>query len=356
MLFISYKVHPDKSVGAKRVSYWCQHLKRISPNYDVSVISSYQQESLSGVDNYYYLPEAAAPKGLIKDLGVTWKRGIKTLVEDNKLSFDIVLITGSPFMHFSLVSYFKKKGAKVVLDYRDPFAINPRFNNSAIKKAIKSFYEKRFNKLADKILTVNNFCLSLLCGFKDYPEKFSVIQNGYEEVVKDEDFELKKSGINLLYAGTFFPDRNPKNLFAAIKDNSDFSFHHVGRQSDFTSGTAVNQYGFLSYSETITAIGQADVGMIFSSGLAFESTTKIYDYIYQKKVIWVISNQAITEGALWEDLKHYPAVVWTVNTEGKIAQDLKKVQALVGTSVEFNAEQFSREHGLWQLLEIFKKL
>ncbi len=114
----------------------------------------------------------------------------------------------------------------------------------------------------------------------------------------------------------------------------------------------INKYGLKSYSEMLRGIEEADIGVILSTGLPFESTTKIYDYIYMKKPIWVISNNKITNGGVWDELKDYPAVVWTLNTEEAILKDLPSVTNLVSKNIDIDVSSYSREAGLKQLIKI----
>ena len=356
ILIISYLFDPDKTVGSKRATFWAKNINKIAPYINCDVISITENTHVDGVENYYCIPNLKKAKGLIKDEGVTWKKEIRKWMKTNETGYDVVIMSGSPFMYFSLVKDFQKKGAKVILDYRDPFANNPRFNNTFFKVFIKSQFENRFNKVADKIITVNQFCLPLLKGYKKGNNKYSVIKNGYERVAKSTDVFLNRTTINFIYTGTFFPDRDPKPLLKIIKENKEITFHHIGRETTLNEPYKMACYGMLPYSKMLKGINDSDIGIILSSGLSFESTTKIYDYIYMKKPIWVISNKEIKNGGIWDELKDYPAVVWSLNNDEAIQKDLPTVLKLVNKDINIDTSQYSREAGLIQLVQLIKEL
>ncbi|MEJ6737064.1 MAG: hypothetical protein QNK84_08510 [Flavobacteriales bacterium] len=354
ILIISYLFDPDNSVGAKRATYWAKNISRLDNSISCDVISTIKNSNVSGVRDYWCIPNPNKPKGLIKDEGVTWKKEIRKWLEINKAEYDVVIFSGSPFMYFSLVKNFQKRGAKVILDYRDPFANNPRFGSSVLKIKIKAYYEKKFNTLADKVISVNTFCLSLLSKFNE--DKFKVIKNGYDDVSVSKQSFLTKGKVNFVYAGTIYDHINPKILLSGIEKNNEIVFHHIGKESRVIKKCGIKAYGLKPYPEMLKGIDDADVGIIFSTGLSFESTTKIYDYIFMKKPIWVISNEEIKNGGIWDELKDYPAVVWSVNSEEAIQKDLPEVLNLINKNIDVDTSRYSREAGLKQLIQIIKDL
>ena len=136
ILFIAYTFPPDKKVGALRIAYWNDELSSKYP-CETEVITAEQNAQGSGI-HYVPMEGSSSLSALIKDEGLIWKKNVQSYLEQSNLQPDFVVITGGPFMQFRLTKWLKKRfNCKVILDYRDPFADNPGYANSGIKKAIK---------------------------------------------------------------------------------------------------------------------------------------------------------------------------------------------------------------------------
>lgn len=373
ILFIAYYFEPFDGVGAKRISYWAKYLKQISNNINVcDVLTATEQEhEFKNIDNVYYVKDNKKSKfkAFFKvDVGITWIEDLKLFISNNikKDYYDYVIITGNPFMHFFITKKLHKLGSKVILDFRDPFATNPRGAKKdtifkKIKHNILKKIEYNFVRNAYKVITVNEYCAELIEGYSKYKNKFIIIDNGYEEeyfeklVKKDrlESFELI-STLNFSYAGKLYADRNPSNFLKVIKSDSSLRFFHIGDKSEYMSKSFSDSVslGKKTYSETINILNSIDICLIFTSGFKFESTTKVFDYMALNKIIFIISEQEIRTGQLHNITKEYPHIFWSKNNEENIISEIKKIKEYK-ISTKFNSYNFSREYGLKKLLTIF---
>jgi glycosyltransferase involved in cell wall biosynthesis len=358
VLFITYYFEPEPIVGAKRVSYWAKHFKKYSPQSEVYLITSTESADDSYLDEYFCVKSTAKPilSHFIKDEGLKWEADIKNRLAKEKISPTHVVISGSPFMQFGLVPFLKEKySAKVILDYRDPFATNPRFENSIVKVLIKRFFEKSYNKSADIILSVNKYCLELLYGYKSFPAKFSVIPNGYDDssLPKLDSKKEKKDSFNFIYAGTFYEDRSPEIFLSTIEKLENIKLVHLGKPSPYLENSkSVIYEGMKPYPKMLELISNQDAGLIITSGEPFESTTKIYDYIAMKIPIFVITSGELYTGAIADDLKGYPSV-WAKNNEQDILDGIQKLQSLKVDQIDI--EKFSRSAGLKKLISLLEE-
>ncbi|MEQ8625117.1 MAG: hypothetical protein RJQ00_10705 [Vicingaceae bacterium] len=360
VLFISYVFEPDPSVGAKRMSYWAQNFKSHLPNSRVYLITTTKNPSSKGIDKVISTTpnNSSLLSYVIKDKGVGWKPSIISALKKNKITdLSHVIISGGPFMQFSIIDFLKKEySAKVVLDYRDPFAINPRFQNNVLKVSIKRFFERRFNKAADLIISVNDYCLELLTGFEKNKKKFKVIPNGFNEqllpnVINQENTNEK---LTIIYAGTFYEDRSPVYFLKALQRESGVELAHIGKPSEYLAESRnVKEFGMRPYDEMLELINKSDVGLIITSGEPFESTTKIYDYIALKKPILVITSGELYSGAIGQDLENYP-VVWCKNNEESIKNAFIELRKLQNITVD--SHKYSRKKGLESLIQQLKNL
>ena len=161
ILLIAYFFKPDKKVGALRASYWYENLSSLM-DCNVSVVTANAESKGEAV---HVVPLSSMPPKLAlnKDVGKQWSNDLKLFFEASNIKNpDVVIITGSPFTHFGIGEYLKNKfHSKIILDYRDPFAVNPGFKNTPFKIWVKKLAERRYNRIADGLVTVNKY-LSLI--------------------------------------------------------------------------------------------------------------------------------------------------------------------------------------------------
>lgn len=376
VLFIAYHFEPFSGVGAKRVSYWAKNIHSYyTDNTDFAATVITATEQINCYKEYkldvHYVQDVGGSilSSIFKtDKGASWFKNLffflKKHLREN--TYDVAIITGGPFLHFLVQKLLKSQGIRVILDFRDPFATNPRARKANFflkcKRSVLKFLERYFVSNAHKIITVNKYCMELLACSKKYPEKFLIIDNGYDEKQFPE-FEKKSlengTGIKFVYAGTLFEDRNPRMFLQQISNFSNFAFYHIGAKSKFSSlfnNINVIELGLKPYSETLREIQRCDVCMIFTSGFSFESTTKIFDYIALEKMIWIITEGEIKRGAMHEITKDYPNVIWSRNNYDDIGTTLNKLTQELRL-LEFPDKYFySRGYGLKKLVEELNRI
>ncbi|PKM19386.1 MAG: hypothetical protein CVV11_07050 [Gammaproteobacteria bacterium HGW-Gammaproteobacteria-15] len=367
VLFISYYFLPDKTVAAQRVSYWANNIKEyIDVEVDVITASDQNGAAALNIDNIVQVVNSKA--GLLgrlfkSDLGATWFYDLKSYFEKNKKKYDVVIVTGNPFLHFFITRFLKKRmNCRIFLDFRDPFAKNERNSTKALSVKIKQkllvLFEYFFCEYADKIIVMNEGCKKLLCSRKK--DIIEIIDNGYDDKVLDN--ANKKVAVSdnskktIVYLGSFAVDRNIASLLAANKALG-FSFNllHIGKTIEgLDSQEGITCKGLLPYSDAVGYAKGADIGLILTSGKAFESTTKVFDYIGLELPILIITNGEVQTGNIHEVTKDYPMVWWAKNNEQSIINVLNKIIACKfnHTSVNFCKTKYSRSHGLSSLVRL----
>ena len=351
VLIISYFFQPDKVVGALRTSYWYKKFLQ-EPNFEIEVITA-NKESKS--NDIFVVEQSHQFKWyhFVKDLGLLWLKDLKVFFLSNAKvkKPDVVIISGSPFLHFSIGRILKKKyNCKVVLDYRDPFSDNPGFKTSRFKKWIKLLFEFNFNRSADGFITVNNYCAHLIQGF--FTKKNIIIQNGYDESIQPILKPVNTVDLSFCYTGKFYFDPNPMvDAFNTLG----VSLVYVG-PSLIKSSNSFDNRGFVSYNEAVNIIANSDVGIIQTYGEDFQSTTKIFDYIRCKKIILIVSDLYLEQGSIHEELKEYPNVFWVKNDSKSILEGVKKIQAstYISPSKEFEVK-YSRKYQFDKLVKFIQE-
>lgn len=371
ILFIAYYFEPYEGVGAKRISYWAKNLKRVDNSIaKCDVITAIpQNDKFDNIDNVFYVEDTN--QGLLRkfikfDKGASWLYDLKKFVKNNikENDYDFVVLTGDPFLHFFIVDDFKKLGIKTILDFRDPFANNPRgIKKDTLVKKIKHFIlrkiEEYFLIKSDFIIAVNQYCVGLFENYKKYEYKIKVIDNGYDEqLFKNIPIIHNKNIIKLAYAGKLYADRNPQLFFQSLQTVDNVEFYHIGEKSEYIQEDTkqIHSLGFMSYEKTLEVLSAFDVCMIFTSGHLFESTTKIFDYVALNKIIFIITDGEIQTGQLHEITKDYPAIYWAKNSKQEIEKILLEIKKNIHffENFKFDSYPYSREYGLKKLIKILK--
>lgn len=352
ILFISYYFPPYNSVGIKRVLYWFQNIHKYS--YEAVVFTAIKQDQTNSNISFIPANDKHILSHFIKDEGINWLANLKSEMSKYKPdAFDSIIISGGPFMHMLLSKYLKDNfSSKIILDFRDPFYANPRFKSSAIKDQIKLFFQNKFLKYADIVITVNNECKRLI----KHPN-IHIIDNGYDEntleSIKTMLIDLPKESednITISAIGRVYSDFEMGSFFQSLKANTDFKFRYIGNNS---FEKYENQYfhgGSISYSEALKFISKSDVCVIFTGGEAFESSTKIFDYLALNKTILIITNGEPMTGSMHQITHNYPNTFWAKNNSESISKALQEVEK--HNIIKVNTQEFSREAGLKKLIQI----
>jgi len=338
-----------------RAGYWYENLHK-SLNCEISVLTG--QEDSSG-KNIHVVPKRGTSwmTKFIADDGVIWKQNIKDYLINTTIDIpDLVIITGGPFMHFSLTQWFKAKyNCKVILDYRDPFATNPGFDNGWLKTKIKRSFESKFNRAADALITVNSYCAKIIELFDSKPN--AIVQNGYNEQITANPSVVKLGNeVSFSYAGKFY--FHPEPLQNALIESST-SMTYIGPDEDQLdlSSEYINSQGFVDYATALEVIGTAAVGIIQTYGHEFQSTTKIFDYLRCERAILIISDDKLEEGSIHDELQGYPNVFWAKNSTPSIVEAINKIREsrYIAPPNGF-ADRYSRGYQLQHLVSLINQL
>lgn len=372
VLFVSYYFFPYPGVGAARNTYWATHMTSIDPTVTCDVITATPpgQEELDGIRRRHYVPPGgwSPRKLLVRDEGCRWARQLRRAIRRRPEQFDhdVAIISGGPFMHFGIARQLKVIfGSRVILDFRDPFARNPRFKNSRVKTIVKSAFERRFLRAADHVLTVNDYCIRLLAdGAKSLPP-YTVIDNGYDEtrfhptVSRASD---DTGAVRLIYAGKIYPDCSSRPLLNVLAEdeNQRVSLHYLGHShpdvDDYALAHNIHLHGWQTPDQALTHLRAADVCVIFASGRPFQSTTKVFDYIGLEKPILIITAGEPRTGALHDITRDYPCVFWARNRYSEIAAALTAIRSNPLRVDYPNREIYSRRRGAERLLRVIHGL
>jgi len=362
IFLIAYYFRPYKGVGAFRLSYWYDRLKE--SGYCVKVITATKDSdnelNSESSDIIRIMPQQ--DKGIfhrfIKDESYFWGKQcrelLKKFLEEDPAS--IILITGGPFLHFASLMSIKKyfPQSKWILDYRDPLTYNPRTYNphilGKIRRIIKKCYEAYVNSRANVILTVNSVCRDLIVSGRDV----RVIDNGYDERFFENIQRETSEAEKLVYAGKLYGPRNIENLLISMQHLPDrYSLNYIGKDFPTVKLDRIMNFGIKDYEATVKIMQNSTIGVVLASGMAFESTTKIFDYFAAKLKILIITNGEIKTGMLHEITKENPNVEWTQNN---VTEIIKAIKRLDRAYINWDYQRFSRDFGFIELVNIIERI
>lgn len=340
LLIISYFSGDCRAVAVQRINYWLdqiQHLSggTLSVELATAIRWSPQRPDVHFVPDFYagilwedqvklqdwakaFIATEVRNSKSVSTIGYYWRYALERYFDKRSDHFDVVLISGNPFSYFDFGAYAKNRwGAKVILDYRDPFANNPRIAYNDEKRKVARYIERGYNFQADLCVSVNGRCTELIEGKEDVAT--AVIENGFDERVLTgiEPKPLDDGYINFVHAGSLYHDRSPRSLISAL-DPERHRFHHVGSlagiDGDQVGHPAVRCYGVLPYRDTLQVLSGGTCGIVFLSQTGFETTTKVYDYLAMGIDILLCTHGTPGEGALAELLGNVRGIYWCLNT------------------------------------------
>ena len=340
VLLVAYYAGPCPTVGVARPNYWFEEFDRLSAGRtethlatavrpletsprihhvpDLHGIALTAQDDLRSKWVSEFVATEAQRAKRVNTLGYFWRVALERYFARSELHFDTVVISGNPFAYFDFAAFAHAHwGAKVVLDYRDPFALNPVMNYDAAARSTATYIEAGYNFQADLILAVNEDCAARVVGHGEHAT--AVVANGYDERIVPDivPVELDRKRINLVHAGALNHYRRLDELLD-ILDGERHRLHHVGRAPTLAPGKPAGDvlvlHGMQTYRNTLAILAGADCGIVFLSDSGFETTTKIFDYLCFDLDVLVVSPDRTPRGPLAAIAAAGGKLHWVENT------------------------------------------
>ena len=218
---------------------------------------------------------------------------------------------------------------------------------------IKERFERKCLQNADLVLTVNDACHEFIG--KGMELNRAVLPNGFDERAITAELKNTEVKCDFFYGGKFYWE--PTTFFDVLQTGN-YSLRHAGRpqeyQHSYLKSEDFNALGMLSQKEMYKELANAEIGVVFTIDVPFESTTKIYDYLALGKKILIVTQGEPNTGVLKRELEGYPMYRWVRNSKEEILKGIEELKAQEKVSV--NIDRFSRRAGLEQLINELKNL
>jgi len=237
----------------------------------------------------------------------------KRIIDAEKI--DIIMATAPPHSVFIIAMILKKlTQRKLVLDFRDPWAISRWDSGNPLRYWMERSFERLCVRSADVIFFVTQKMRDEYAALykEENPDKFKLFFNGYDP----EDFpaqvpQVQKTAgapVRFVHLGTLYKRRNPEPLLKAIKalrdegklDPSQAQFEFIGsvvtevkfifsRVKELGVEDFVHFKPPVSFEESIRTMFEADVLLLIQPDTDLQIPAKLYEYIYTRKPILAIA-------------------------------------------------------------------
>ena len=175
----------------------------------------------NSITNYVQFVSRALNRILIPDIGILWffsaiYRGLK-IVRDEGI--DAIFVSGQPFSTFIVATLIKKlTGVSMILDYRDPWILNPFYRGTKFELLIEKKLEEICLNLTDAaIFTSDEAREQQVKKFSKFINsgKAFTITNSFEPVLNRIPVK-RTSYFKIIHAGNLYGNRNPSFFFRGL--------------------------------------------------------------------------------------------------------------------------------------------
>lgn len=382
ILLVSYFFGASRTVGVQRTNYWHERIPELWPGATVTTVTTTPGSYPDG--RVVVLPDLgcahlldAGGKPLpwaqafieterkharnFSSLSYYWRIGLERHFETREDSFDVVILSGNPFAVFDFAAFARRRwSSRVVLDYRDPFANNPRILYRPEQRDWARYVERGYNFQADLVTVVNRDCVLMVEA--DAELSVAVVSNGFDERQIGRPLERwrnRDGHAHFIHVGNLRGENSPTPLIGCL-DPASHRFHHIGNSvgpyANALETEAVVLHGFNPYDQVLNVISQADCGVVFVSESGFETPTKMYDYLAHGLDLLIVTLGALRSGAVAATLEGLEGVHWVSNTEADLAAFLRTYTPSPTRRNPSQTHRFSRQAGTERLLDELRRL
>jgi glycosyltransferase involved in cell wall biosynthesis len=145
---------------------------------------------------------------------------------------DLIFASCAPFSSAVTASLIKKAtGKPLVLDFRDPWTLNPHADPLPMRQAIIRRLERFAIRTCDALILNTPGALRLYQkAYPKWAQRMSAIPNGYNRLNLPNPGDRRSQGFRVMHVGSFYGQRGPGNLLEALAalPDTDVEFVQVG--------------------------------------------------------------------------------------------------------------------------------
>jgi len=260
---------------------------------------------------------------MIPDIAILWsgltRRKIIKDVEKHPSERKVIWVSMSPFSSgIAGVLAKKRTGAKLILDFRDPWTISPMYRHGRMRKWLEQKVEKWMLGYADRVLVTSEGSRRLFeMHYPSVKHKVKVITNAFVPLADSPSPKEKETGreeITITYTGSFYGDRQPFTFLEGFSSWKKGQKHPNKVKIVFAGSnnyTRIRKYaealGILdniefyqeiSYSKSLEMMQKADVLLLLNGKHPSNDVfipAKLFDYMRVGKPILFIGGGSTAE-------------------------------------------------------------
>ncbi|MCB0263518.1 MAG: glycosyltransferase [Calditrichia bacterium] len=238
-----------------------------------------------------------------------------------------VIFSSSPPHSLHLMSAILKKltGARLVIDFRDPWARSPWHDEERDANSFEKWkhdkivaFERWVVRQADQVVLITQEMYNdYVAHYSDLPKsKFRLFNNGFdpENLIQFDGSEAEtprtRDKIRFIHAGSLYKHRDPSPILLAVKnlvdneiiDRSKVEFIFLGAVTDHQKHTkalsedlgladVVSFISKVSYQKSLEYMANSDVLILLQPVTKLQLPGKFYDYICWDKPILAIAEE-----------------------------------------------------------------
>lgn len=356
-------------------------VKEIPPEVKVSATFSFEHRLLRASRLLSIDPEWF----FIPDVNVGWlpfavRAGTNIIKQEN---INVIYVT-APIWTSLLIGYLlkKKTGRPLVIDFRDPWTINPyKKTLTKVHSRIENYLERKVLACADYVITVSQpYRRRLIEKYPFLETKCDVIMNGFDP----EDFKgLKRQPIKgkfrVLYTGSLYGLRSPKYfLFGLNKLVQEKSYlrrqievqfvGNYGKEApEIVNKLGLNDIvrfiGYIPHDKCIELIVNSHILLLIVASENYKTsgivTGKLFEYLFSGRPILALASEGSVVANIIESARAGMVVSSKEDTiKNAILEFYEKWEKgeLVATTDITSIAKYDRKNLTRKLVKIFEKI
>ncbi len=300
-----------------------------------------------------------------------------------KHKIDLIYTSSPPHsLHLSGALLKKITGARLVVDFRDPWARSPWHDEIRVSSKMERRKHRWIQKLerwvvesADRVVFVSQqMCDDFIAFYADLPaDKFRVFYNGYDpDNILPADHRVpdrqarQTAPVTIVHTGTLYKRRDPMPLVQALhqlitekphlKNRVKLKFiggiteelaHIPNRVKELQLEDMVEFLPQVSYRESFRCMMEGDILMLLQPVTRLQIPGKFYDYICFEKPILAIGEKESAVESLVKDKFGFFA-------DYSDAEDLKKTLCQLAENPKMQVEGIRRRREFFNMAKSIK--